>query len=181
MGFCDRFCATMCDCFDLLNPSLICINIYRPICFIPAGSSDPDIPSWGWWVGSTGINHRYWGGTTPGSGMCACGIRNQCRTNRPPGSIGENRCNCDAGLAQDDVFDDGYLGYKEHLPVNELRFGDTGVIGDQKFGEHTLGPLRCRGDGKYDRVIIIIRCFAFYFVSSDSFLVTLETSVCTCI
>ena len=39
-----------------------------------------------------------------------------------------------------------YLRHKEHLPVMELRFGDTGTIQDTKSGEHRLGPLRCTGD-----------------------------------
>ena len=42
-----------------------------------------------------------------------------------------------------------YLRHKEHLPVMELRFGDTGTIQDQKSGEHRLGPLRCTGDSMY--------------------------------
>ncbi len=60
-----------------------------------------------------------------------------------------NPCNCDAGLTQDDVYDDGILSHKEHLPVMELRFGDTGTIGDSRWGRHTLGPLRCYGDSEY--------------------------------
>ena len=41
-----------------------------------------------------------------------------------------------------------YITQKDHLPVMELRFGDTGNLNDQKWGEHTLGPLICDGDSK---------------------------------
>ena len=106
------------------------------------GNIDPNKPSWGWWVGRTNLNMRYWGGSSPGSGKCQCALQNECKR-------GEPTCNCDAGLAQDNVFDDGFLRHKEHLPVMELRFGDTGSLNDQKWGEHTLGPLRCYGDSEY--------------------------------
>ena len=38
------------------------------------------------------------------------------------------------------------MTYKEHLPVLELRFGDTGSLNDPKRGWHTLGELVCSGD-----------------------------------
>ena len=41
------------------------------------------------------------------------------------------------------------MRHKEHLPVMELRFGDTGTINDRKFGEHKLDELRCTSDSKY--------------------------------
>lgn len=31
----------------------------------------------------------------------------------------------------------------------ELRFGDTGTLNDERWGEHTLGALICDGDGEY--------------------------------
>ena len=150
-----------------------------------AVSNDPNIPSWGWWVGRTNMNMRYWGGSSPGSGMCKCALKSECRNV-------EEACNCDAGphctqylrvsdmimctvysacawtmpdsamriklcafhcfsagLSQNDVFDDGFLRHKEHLPVIELRFGDTGSLTDQKWGQHELGPLRCYEDSTY--------------------------------
>ena len=53
-------------------------------------SNDPNIPSWGWWVGRTNMNMRYWGGSSPGSGMCKCALKSECRNV-------EEACNCDAG------------------------------------------------------------------------------------
>lgn len=44
------------------------------------------------------------------------------------------------------VVDEGMITQKEHLPVMELRFGDTGSLNDEKWGKHELGPLRCYGD-----------------------------------
>jgi len=43
--------------------------------------------------------------------------------------------------------DGGDLTHKEHLPVKQLRFGDTGSPLDDKEGRYTLGPLMCEGDG----------------------------------
>lgn len=94
------------------------------------------------------MNERYWGGSSPDSGKCACGLKQECKS-ADGGSSSNNPCNCDAGLASIDVFDDGYLNDKGRLPVTQLRFGDTGLLGDQKWGKHLLGPLRCEGDREF--------------------------------
>ena len=77
----------------------------------------------------------YWGGASPGSAKCACGMNNSC-ANPNKG------CNCDAN---DDVWreDSGLLTDKTKLPVKQLRFGDTGE-GSEK-GYHTLGKFKCYG------------------------------------
>lgn len=43
--------------------------------------------------------------------------------------------------------DGGDITEKEHLPVRQLRFGDTGSPLDEKAGKYRLGPLLCEGDG----------------------------------
>ena len=88
---------------------------------------------------------RYWGGSAPDSKKCACGLKSECKSTS---GTSNNPCNCDSGLASDNVFDDGYLYDKNRLPVTELHFGDTGNLGDDKWGKHTLGKLRCEGDCK---------------------------------
>ena len=88
-----------------------------------------------WWVSRDSIKLTYWGGASPGSGKCACGMTNSCADS----SYG---CNCD----KNDVAwreDSGLLTDKTHLPVKQLRFGDTGDSGEQ--GYHTLGKLKCYG------------------------------------
>jgi contactin associated protein-like 2 len=95
---------------------------------------------------------RYWGGASPDSGKCACGIKSECKTSGTSGSS-FYPCNCDAGLASIDVADDGYLYDKNRLPVMVLRFGDTGNIGDDKWGKHVLGPLRCHGDTMFNNIV----------------------------
>lgn len=89
---------------------------------------------------------RYWGGSAPDSGKCACGLKSECRTGG--GGVGLNPCNCDSSIPIENIFDDGYLREKDRLPVMELHFGDTGNIGDEKWGKHILGPLRCEGDSE---------------------------------
>ena len=90
---------------------------------------------YGWWVSRDSTKMTYWGGASPGSGKCACGMTNSCANP----SYG---CNCDKN---DFVWreDRGLLTDKTHLPVKQLRFGDTGDGSEQ--GYHTLGKLKCYG------------------------------------
>jgi len=87
-----------------------------------------------WWVSRDSSKMTYWGGASPGSGKCACGMTNSCA------DTGYG-CNCDKN---DRVWreDSGLLTDKTSLPVKQLRFGDASG-GDQ--GYHTLGKLRCYG------------------------------------
>ena len=75
-----------------------------------------------WWVSRDSSKMTYWGGASPGSGKCACGMTNSCANP----SYG---CNCDKN---DYVWreDSGLLTDKTYLPVKQLRFGDT--YGSQK-------------------------------------------------
>ena len=91
-----------------------------------------------WWVSRDSRQMLYWGGASPGSKKCACGMTNSCAD---PSQV----CNCDKN---DGVWreDSGLLTDKSTLPVKELRIGDTGVFkGVDEKGYHTLGKLRCYG------------------------------------
>ena len=77
----------------------------------------------------------YWGGASPDSGKCACGMTNSCVDPK-------YGCNCDV-IEKVWREDSGLLTEKSHLPVTQLRFGDTG--GDDEEGYHTLGKLKCYG------------------------------------
>ena len=94
-----------------------------------------------WWESRDSSQMPYWGGASPGSRRCACGMTNSC-------ADPSEACNCDKN---DGVWreDSGFLTDKSTLPVKELRFGDTGVNGynavaDEK-GYHTLGKFKCYG------------------------------------
>ena len=89
----------------------------------------------GWWVSRDYSKMTYWGGASPGSGKCACGMNNTC-ANPIYG------CNCDA---DDNEWreDSGLLTDKTKLPVKELWFGDNGRRDEQ--GYHTLGKFKCYG------------------------------------
>ena len=91
-------------------------------------------PLHGWWVSRDSSQMTYWGGAS-GTGKCACGMTNSCADSRFD-------CNCDKN---DNVWreDSGFLTNKSHLPVKQLRFGDTGDSGEQ--GYHTLGKMKCYG------------------------------------
>ncbi|KAL9968869.1 hypothetical protein ACROYT_G021011 [Oculina patagonica] len=88
-----------------------------------------------WWMSRDSNRMTYWGGAKPDSGKCACGMTNSCADPR-------DGCNCDKN---DYVWreDSGLITDKTHLPVTQLRFGDTGHSGEQ--GYHTLGKLKCYG------------------------------------
>jgi len=88
-----------------------------------------------WWVSRDSAKMTYWGGASPGSGKCACGMNNTCADS-------ERACNCDKN---DYVWreDSGLLTDKTELPVKQLRFGDTG--GTWEEGYHTLGKFMCYG------------------------------------
>lgn len=88
----------------------------------------------GYWLSRDDEKMTYWGGATYGN-RCACGMNNSCAD---PG-IG---CNCDKN---DYTWreDSGLLTNKSHLPVSQLRFGDTGNSNEE--GYHTLGKLKCYG------------------------------------
>ena len=88
-----------------------------------------------WWVSRDSTRMNYWGGASPSSGKCACGMTNSCADS-------SKVCNCD----KNDIVwreDSGLLTDKTKLPVKQLRFGDTGDSGEQ--GYHTLGKLKCFG------------------------------------
>ena len=87
-----------------------------------------------WWVSRDSSKMTYWGGASPDSGKCACGMTNSC--------AGGYGCNCNIN---DQVWreDSGLLTDKTRLPVKQLRFGDTGSLNEQ--GYHSLGKLKCYG------------------------------------
>ena len=95
--------------------------------------------AYGWWVSRDSHNMTYWGGATPGSGKCACGMNNSCADS-------QKGCNCDKNDATWRE-DSGLLTDKSTLPVKQLRFGDVGRSnqGDDEKGYHTLGKLKCYG------------------------------------
>ena len=120
--------------FGLLNISTHCEQFIKYQCYgsllLNAGNQ------YGWWVSRDNVKMTYWGGATPAdSYKCACGVSNSCADS-------SNGCNCDKN---DNVWreDSGLLTEKSHLPVSQLRFGDTGHLVEK--GYHTLGKLKCYG------------------------------------
>ncbi|XP_014218966.1 neurexin-4 isoform X2 [Copidosoma floridanum] len=110
----------------------------------PSNLNEPFQPN-SWWVGRNNQKMDYWGGALPGSRKCECGILGNCA--QP-----EKWCNCDADL--EGWFEDaGEIAEKDHLPVKQLRFGNTGTSLDEKEGRYTLGPLVCEGDDFSQNVV----------------------------
>ena len=127
--------ASLSQLASLTNVSLHCEQFIKYECY---GSVFWLSTRFAWWVSRDSGQMQYWGGASPGSKKCACGMTNSC-------ADPSEACNCDKN---DGVWreDSGLLTDKSTLPVKELRFGDTGVFEavDEK-GYHTLGKLRCYG------------------------------------
>ena len=90
--------------------------------------------SYAWWVSRDGTKMDYWGGATPGSNKCACGMTNSC--------TGGAGCNCD-NSGSGWYADSGLLTDKSTLPVSQIRLGDLDDSGEE--GYHTLGKFKCYG------------------------------------
>lgn len=102
-----------------------------------------------WWVGSNNQKMDYWGGSLPGTGMCACGLDGTCKDPT-------KGCNCDAILpySNTELSDEGLLYQKEFLPVKEIHIGDTGTtISNGKQVKVNLGPLTCEGDALFNEAV----------------------------
>ena len=86
-----------------------------------------------WWMSRDGEKMTYWSGASEAAVGCECGMTSSC-------SDPQKSCNCDnnANTWQEDS---GLLTNKSHLPVTQLRFGDTGHSNEE--GYHTLGKLKC--------------------------------------
>ena len=91
-----------------------------------------------WWVSRDGQKMTYWGGENLKTDGYACGLTGSCANDESP------KCNCDKN---DEKWreDSGFLTIKSHLPVKQLRFGDTGDEYLNEEGYHTLGKLECYG------------------------------------
>ena len=98
-------------------------------------SSKAQNRTFAWWMSRDFINMTYWDGAEANSNKCACGINGTCVKKR-------RRCNCDTN---DEEWreDSGLLTNKTHLPVRQLRFGDTN--NNKEEGHHTLGKFKCYG------------------------------------
>ena len=121
----------------LLDVSAHCEQFIKYECYRSLLLYSPGDPH-GWWVSRDMAKMTYWGGATPAdSQKCACGVTS-------PNTCADTTrgCNCDKN---DPVWreDSGLLTEKSHLPVLQLKFGDTGS--SNEMGYHTLGKLKCYG------------------------------------
>ncbi|KAI5723877.1 hypothetical protein M8J76_012129 [Diaphorina citri] len=133
----------------LVNRSASCTQRLQYRCrqsrLFNSPSVENDFHPFAWWVSRNNHKMDYWGGSVFGTRKCECGILGTC--------IDPTKwCNCDAGLESYQE-DGGELLDKTHLPVKQLRFGDTGTPLDDKEGSYTLGPLRCEGDDLFSNVV----------------------------
>ena len=94
-----------------------------------------------WWVSRDGQNTTYWGGANLATGGCTCGLTGSCADDE------SLKCNCDKN---DENWreDSSFLTIKSHLPVKQLRFGETGQAKFREEGylrkTRVLWPDWCR-------------------------------------
>ena len=86
-----------------------------------------------WWVSRDGQKMTYWTGAGEIKKGCSCSVTKSC-TNLM------QLCNCDMN-DHEWREDSGLITNKSHLPITQLRFGDTGHR--IEHGYHTLGKLKC--------------------------------------
>ena len=89
----------------------------------------------GWWMSRDGNKMTYWDGANEAHQGCACSVTKSC-------AMRSKLCNCDKNDSEWRE-DSGLLTNKTHLPVTQLRFGDTGSNHEKGF--HTLGSFKCYG------------------------------------
>ncbi|XP_055957472.1 multiple epidermal growth factor-like domains protein 6 isoform X2 [Patella vulgata] len=82
----------------------------------------------------TGQLATYLMGGVKGQMGCACHISKTC--------VDGLKCNCDKNDDRLRV-DEGYIRYKEDLPITAVLVGDTG--NDKEYAYYTVGNLRCKG------------------------------------
>ena len=131
--------ATFSQLATLTNVSSHCEQFIKYECYDSMLNFDSN--PYGWWVSRDSKKMTYWGGASPGSNKCACGMTNSCANSK-------QGCHCDKNDHQWRE-DSGLLTDKTKLPVKQLRFGDTGEHdGYDEKGYHTLGKLKCYGIAK---------------------------------
>lgn len=124
--------------YTCLNSRLFASSIQREV-------FDP----FSWWVDVNNQKMDYWGGSLPGSGMCACGLDGTCKDPT-------KGCNCDSILTynSNELSDEGLITQKASLPVRALHVGDSGTsISSNKQAKLNLGPLICEGDALFNEAI----------------------------
>ena len=117
---------------SLTTVSTHCEQFIKYECFGSKMFSGSNVHAW--WVSRDSAIMTYWGGATPGSNKCVCGMTDSCEKPNLP-------CNCDAN---DNEWreDSGLLTDKTSLPVKELRFGDTSRDATAELTVHCSADYR---------------------------------------
>ena len=123
---------------SIINSSFTCQQFIRWDCCGSTFSFWYPKTHHSWWVDRHGRGQNYWGNAEPNSNSCGC-FPNCFPTTK------NSTCNCDANIKSQWLEDSGLLLERSHLPVTQLRFGDTGET--REVGSYTLGPLKCRQGG----------------------------------
>ena len=137
----------------IIDRSASCYQFVKYTCvnarLFNSGATRDVFDPYSWLVGSNNQKMDFWGGSLPGTGMCACGLDGSCKD-------ATKGCNCDAILPYNtnELSDEGLLTQKEFLPVREFHIGDTGSsISSNKQAKVNLGPLICEGDAVFSEAV----------------------------
>ena len=127
---------------SLANVSLHCEQQVKFECFHVRMYRNRDFA---WWVSRDSMSMTYWNGSVFNPRKCACGMDNSCQQHADNNNT-INYCNCDMNDKKWRE-DTGLLTNKLHLPVKQLKFGDSGTTNNNvdERGYHTLGKFKCYG------------------------------------
>ncbi|KAI3389290.1 hypothetical protein SNEBB_000026 [Seison nebaliae] len=75
--------------------------------------------------------------------------------------------------------DSGFIVRKEHLPIKQIHFGDTGSTSDNKKGIYKVGPLICNGDKLFNNVVTFNHSDAVLSFDSQVFRPTIQGTTST--
>ncbi|KAF4517229.1 hypothetical protein B566_EDAN005283 [Ephemera danica] len=107
-----------------LNRSISCSQRLQYSCkrsrLFNTPAAEDQFRPFSWWVSRNNQKMDYWAGALPGSRKCECGILGTCSEPR------------------NWQVDEGDITEMDHLPVKQLRIGDTGTPVDEKEGIYSL-------------------------------------------
>ena len=117
----------------VINNSISCQQHTKAVCKGVTFMDD----SCSWLTGRNSRKLSYWGGGPHDGVGCSCGITGSCADSG-------QKCNCNINNNYGSSYytDEGFVVWRNDLPMTGIAIGDTGSSGVEVV-KYTVGPLRC--------------------------------------